>query len=221
MQLAISHLLRNAGDALGQHGTLTVSTSVAPSDTLEGNDTITIRVEDDGCGMPADVLANATEPFFTTKSGSQHQGLGLAQASSVVNQASGTLALTTAPGAGTRVDIRLPRAMTMKPAPRSAPVPASRSSVAASHNRRLLVIDDDPDVRNVIVELLRSMHYDVSEAQDGESGLRKLEQLQPALAIIDYLMPGMNGGEVARKARLHIPALRIRKRLPRSRARSC
>jgi signal transduction histidine kinase len=212
MQLAVSHLLRNAGDALGPHGTLTVSTSVAASDTPEGNDTITIRVQDDGCGMPADVLANATEPFFTTKSGSQHQGLGLAQASSVVNQASGTLALTTAPGAGTRVDICLPRhAMAVKPAPRSAPVlaAASASVLAASGNRRLLVIDDDPDVRNVIVELLRSMHYDVSEAHDGESGLRKLEQLQPALAIIDYLMPGMNGGEVARKARQQIPALPI------------
>lgn len=211
MQLAVSHLLRNAGDALGPHGTLSVSTSVATSDSPEGNDTITIRVQDDGCGMPADVLANATEPFFTTKSGSQHQGLGLAQASSVVNQASGTLALTTAPGAGTRVDICLPRhAMTVKPAPRTAPVPATQLAMAtASGNRRLLVIDDDPDVRNVIVELLRSMHYDVSEAHDGESGLRKLEQLQPALAIIDYLMPGMNGGEVARKARQQIPALPI------------
>jgi signal transduction histidine kinase/CheY-like chemotaxis protein len=211
MQLAVSHLLRNAGDALGPHGTLSVSTSVAASDSPDGIDTITIRVQDDGCGMPADVLANATEPFFTTKSGSQHQGLGLAQASSVVNQASGTLALTTTPGAGTRVDICLPRhAMTARPMPRSAPVPASQLALdTASGNRRLLVIDDDPDVRNVIVELLRSMHYDVSEAHDGESGLRKLEQLQPALAIIDYLMPGMNGGEVARKARQQIPALPI------------
>jgi signal transduction histidine kinase len=207
LQLAVGHLLRNAGDALAEHGTLTVSTSVVPSDSPEGNDTITIMVQDDGCGMPPDVLANATEPFFTTKSGSQHQGLGLAQASSVVNQASGTLALATAPGAGTRVDICLPRhALTTPPAPRTTPAEAP---MAVSGNRRLLVIDDDPEVRNVIVELLRSMHYDVSEAHDGESGLRKLEQVQPALAIIDYLMPGMNGGEVARKARQQIPALPI------------
>jgi CheY-like chemotaxis protein len=81
--------------------------------------------------------------------------------------------------------------------------------LAGTGNRRLLVIDDDADVRNVIVELLRSMHYEVIEAEDGETGLRKLAQLQPALAIIDYLMPGMNGGEVARKARQQFPALPI------------
>ena len=208
LQLALGHILRNAGEALGAHGTLNISTGIAPSDSREGNDTVTIRIEDDGCGMSAEVQANATEPFFTTKSGSQHQGLGLAQASSVVNQASGSLSLHGAPGAGTRVDICLPRhAMQVRPArpAKAEPAPA----LAASANRRLLVIDDDPDVRNVLVELLRSMQYDVSEAHDGETGLRKLEELQPALAIIDYLMPGMNGGEVARKARLQFPALPI------------
>jgi len=206
LQLAIVHLLRNASDALGEYGTLTVSTNVVHSDSPEVGDTITIRVQDDGCGMSAEVMSNAIEPFFTTKSGSQHQGLGLAQASSVVNQASGTLSLSAAPGGGTRVDICLPRhALVAKPAhPGAAADPA-----ALSGNRRLLVIDDDPDVRHVIAELLRSMHYDVSEAHDGESGLSKLEQVQPALAIIDYLMPGMNGGEVARRARQLLPALPI------------
>jgi signal transduction histidine kinase len=208
LQLALGHILRNAGEALGEFGTLNIGTSIAPSDTREGNDTVTIRIEDDGCGMAPDVLANAAEPFFTTKTGSQHQGLGLAQASSVVHQASGSLVLSGAPGAGTRVDICLPRhAMQARPPrpgrPPQAPV------LAGTGNRRLLVIDDDADVRNVIVELLRSMHYEVIEAEDGETGLRKLAQLQPALAIIDYLMPGMNGGEVARKARQQFPALPI------------
>ena len=207
LQLALGHLLRNAGEALGSHGTLRIRTSIAPSDTREGNDTIQIHVEDDGCGMPPDVLANATEPFFTTKTGSMHQGLGLAQASSVVHQASGSLTLASTPGGGTRVDICLPRhTLSIKPARTSR---GGAASLASTGNRRLLVIDDDPDVRNVIVELLRSMHYDVSQAQDGESGLRKLAELQPALAIIDYLMPGMNGGEVARKARQQFPALPI------------
>jgi len=157
LQLAIGHILRNAGEAFGQYGTLSISTSIAPSDTREGNDTVTIRVEDDGCGMPPDVLANATEPFFTTKSGSQHQGLGLAQASSVVHQASGSLVLSGAPGAGTRVDISLPRhALQTRPQLPNRPLQAP--TLASTGNRRLLVIDDDPDVRNVIVELLRSMH---------------------------------------------------------------
>ena len=206
LQLAVGHLLRNAGDALGDHGTLAISTWVLPPNTREGNDTVMIRVQDDGCGMSAEVMANATEPFFTTKSGSKHQGLGLAQASSVVHQASGSIALSAAPGGGTRVDICLPR-YTMQARPPRSGAPAAPQALPG--NRRLLVIDDDPDVRAVIVELLRSMHYEVTEANDGESGLRKLELVQPALAIIDYLMPGMNGGEVARKARQQFPALPI------------
>jgi len=208
LQLAIGHLLRNAGEALSGHGTLRISTAVHPSDSPEGNDTVMIRVQDDGCGMAPDVLANATEPFFTTKSGSKHQGLGLAQATSVVHQASGSLVITAAPGQGTQVDICLPRHVWMASAPQAGK-PATGHAPAGAANRRLLVIDDDPDVRSVIVELLRSLHYDVTEAHDGETGLRKLEELQPALAIIDYLMPGMNGGEVARKARQQYPALPI------------
>ena len=208
MQLAFGHVLKNAGEALGEHGNLHISTTIVPSDTREGNDTVKVRIQDDGCGMSADVMANAAEPFFTTKSGSKHQGLGLAQATSVVHQASGTLHLSDAPGSGTRVDICLPRHAMQSKAPRPR-LPAHAPSLASTGNRRLLVIDDDPDVRSVIVEVLRSMHYEVAEAHDGETGLRKLAEMQPALAIIDYLMPGMNGGEVARKARQQFPALPI------------
>jgi len=208
LQLAVGHLLRNAGEALDDHGTLRINTRIERADSREANDTVKISIQDNGCGMAADVVANATEPFYTTKPGSQHQGLGLAQASSVVHQASGSLHLSSAPGAGTLVDICLPRHT-----PQGRPLRPGQleqaPSLASTGNRRLLVIDDDPDVRSVIVELLRSMHYEVVEAHDGETGLRKLEELQPALAIIDYLMPGMNGGEVARKARQQFPALPI------------
>jgi signal transduction histidine kinase len=208
LQLAVGHLLRNAGEALGDQGTLRIRTSIERADTREANDTVKISIQDNGCGMPAEVMANAIEPFYTTKPGTEHQGLGLAQASSVVHQASGSLHLSSAPGAGTLVDICLPRHTPQGKSLRAGQLEQA-PSLASTGNRRLLVIDDDPDVRGVIVELLRTMHYEVAEAHDGETGLRKLEELQPALAIIDYLMPGMNGGEVARKARQQFPALPI------------
>ena len=208
LQLAVGHLLRNAGEALGEHGTLRIRTSIERADTREANDAVKISIQDNGCGMSAEVVANAAEPFYTTKAGSKHQGLGLAQASSVVHQASGSLHLSSAPGAGTLVDICLPR-YTPQGRPLRPGQMEHAPSLAGTGNRRLLVIDDDPEVRSVIAELLRSMHYEVAEAHDGETGLRKLEELQPALAIIDYLMPGMNGGEVARKARQQFPALPI------------
>jgi signal transduction histidine kinase len=208
LQLALSHLLRNAGEALGSGGTLRIATSIHPSETREGNDSVMIHIHDDGCGMSPEVMANALEPFFTTKPDGQHQGLGLAQASSVVHQASGSLHLSGSPGTGTQVDICLPR-YTLQTRPLVSRTAPPAAAPAGAVNRRLLVIDDDQEVRDVIVALLRSMHYDVMEAHDGASGLRMLEHMQPALAIVDYLMPGMHGGEVARKARERYPDLPI------------
>lgn len=207
LQLALGHILRNAGEALHEHGTLRIATSLVPADSRASNDSILIRIEDNGAGMTPDIRANATEPFFTTKQDGRHQGLGLAQAAAVIHQASGSLALLDAPGGGTRIDICLPRHVPQ--ARPSWPGPCPAVSLASTGNRRLLVIDDDTEVRGVLAELLRSMHYEVFEAADGETGLRKLAQLQPALAIIDYLMPGMNGSEVAQRARLQFPALPI------------
>jgi signal transduction histidine kinase len=206
LQLALSHILRNAGEAVNGHGTLRISTRIGSSETRADNDRVLVRIEDDGCGMSPDVRTNATEPFFTTKADGKHQGLGLAQAAAVVHQASGSLVLQEAPGGGTRVDICLPRHLQQA---RAQGQPERVPTLASTGNRRLLVIDDDAEVRSVIAELLRSMHYEVFEAPDGETGLRKLQQLQPALAIVDYLMPGMNGSEVARRARQQFPALPI------------
>lgn len=206
--LALNHLLRNAAEAMGDRGTLRITTGIAPSDTPEGNDSVVIRIHDNGCGMSPEVMANATEPFFTTKADNRHQGLGLAQASSVVHQASGSLHLSGSPDTGTQVDICLPRHM-LQVAPVSPVSVMPAPPLANNGNRQLLVIDDDPEVRDVLVSLLRSMHYEVTEAHDGASGLRTLEQMQPALAIVDYLMPGMHGAEVARKARERYPALPV------------
>ena len=75
--------------------------------------------------------------------------------------------------------------------------------------RSLLVIDDDDAVRSVLVEALRSAGYEVAEARDGPSGLDALKHLQPSAAIIDFIMPGMNGAEVARLARLVMPRLPV------------
>jgi signal transduction histidine kinase len=208
LQIAVGHLLRNAGEALAGYGTVAITTRIAPSDSSEGNDSVVISVQDDGAGMSEAVMKNATEPFFTTKQATKHQGLGLAQASSVLHQASGSLQLAAGPGKGSRVEMYLPRHAPLANQV-GQPGPADLHALAGERNRRLLVIDDDDDVRTVIAELLRALQYDVTEASDGETGLRKLHEMQPALAIIDYLMPGMNGGEVARKARQQMPSLPI------------
>jgi len=201
LQLAVTHLIRNAWEAIDGAGTVSISTTSSPA--LNGGRQALIRVADDGCGMTQEQRDNATEPFFTGKPGSHH-GLGLAQVNSVVHQASGTMRISSQPGEGTIVELMLPCI-----AAAEAPSTDQEATGSEAGNRRLLVIDDDDEVRNVIVALLRHMDYEVAEAADGETGLRLLAEHAPAVAIIDYLMPGMNGAEVARRARLAMPDLAI------------
>ena len=205
LQIALAHLIRNAWEAVAGEGSVTVSTMTSAG--ANGHQQVVLRVTDSGTGMTQDQIDNAVEPFFTTKGGSHH-GLGLAQVNSVVHQASGSMHIASQPGQGTTVELCLPciaAEMELQP----ATVTHTHASVTVAGKRRLLVIDDDDEVRAVLVALLRQMNYEVTEASDGETGLRLLAQYEPAAAIIDYLMPGMNGAEVARRARLASPALPI------------
>jgi len=86
---------------------------------------------------------------------------------------------------------------------------AALEALPASTQRRVVVIDDDDGVRDVIVQGLRDEGYLVGEASDGESGLKRIEDFSPAVAIIDFLMPGLNGAEVARIAQARNPGLPI------------
>jgi signal transduction histidine kinase/CheY-like chemotaxis protein len=201
LQLALVHLIRNSEEAIGDSGTLRISTACRSND---GATQVAIQVVDTGCGMTQEQMDSAVEPFFTTKRGNHH-GLGLAQVNSVVQQASGLLHIDSTPDRGTRVELVFPCIQ----APAAMPSSGTGSARNPAGSQRMLVIDDDDEVRAVIVALLRQMHYDVIEAGDGETGLRLLARHEPALAIIDYLMPGMNGAEVAQRAQLHSPGLPI------------
>jgi len=201
-QLALTHIIRNACESMDEGGTLSVTS--APQQARE-RQSVRIEVTDTGVGMTSDQLGRALEPFYTTKRGN-HLGLGLAQANSVVSQASGTLHLSSQVGTGTSVELILP---CVEPPAVRMPVDERRSTQEPPTNQRLLVIDDDDEVRTVIVALLRQMEYDVVEANGGKAGLELLRRQMPSLAIIDYLMPDMNGAEVARRVRQQAPDLPI------------
>jgi signal transduction histidine kinase/CheY-like chemotaxis protein len=206
LQLAVVHLVRNAVEATPEDGRVTITTALHGE--ASGGEHVTLHVTDNGCGMSEETMHSAVEPFFTTKQG-QHPGLGLAQVNSVVHQASGKLHITSSMQAGTTVELCMPcTGLDGRSESRRDDGNGVQTAKPAG-NKRLVVIDDDDEVRAVIVELLRHMDYEVSEASDGEHGLDLLDKVAPALAIIDYLMPGMNGAEVARKARLRAPGLPI------------
>ncbi|WP_158935634.1 ATP-binding protein [Burkholderia sp. S171] len=211
LHLAILNLALNARDAMPAGGAFSIRTLVGPvsGDDTRGSSFATIRVSDSGMGMAAEVVDRAVEPFFTTKERGKGTGLGLAQVYGVVKQCGGDLRIRSTLGSGTTIDLRLPLTAARTAAVPSVPKSEETSVPVTSRTGPLLVIDDDEDVRVALAEMFRSAGYEVSEAESGAAGLRMLDEITPVLAVIDFIMPDLNGAEVARLARVKLPSLPI------------
>jgi signal transduction histidine kinase/CheY-like chemotaxis protein len=211
LELAILNLAVNARDAMPAGGSLrvvsrTCDRRLAADDDL--NPYVSISVVDTGEGMTPDVLSHAIEPFFTTKERGKGTGLGLAQVYGFVRQCGGDLRISSTPGEGTHIEILL-RCAAPGLSDAASPSTSGRLAGDTARGRSVLVIDDDDAVRAVIVDALRGANFEVVEASDGPSGLALLDNLTPDAAVIDFLMPGMNGAEVARFAQVKRPGLPI------------
>jgi signal transduction histidine kinase len=202
LELAILNLALNARDAMPDGGLLRIESKTDHSNYLF------IRVIDTGAGMTTEVASHAIEPFFTTKERGKGTGLGLAQVYGFVRQCGGDLRIDSQVGLGTTIELRLPcvgEPSSMAAAPQAPAMPKS----GPGDGKVVLVIDDDDSVRAVLVETLSSAGFQVVEASGGEEGLRHLQTVTPAAAIIDFIMPGMNGDEVARRLQRAVPDLPI------------
>ena len=212
LENAILNLAINARDAMPDGGTLTICTDRVRLDEAPDHpagEFVRITVADTGSGMPPDVLARATEPFYSTKPLGKGTGLGLAQVYGIAQQAGGTLRVESEEGKGTSVHILLPatgvpEAAEAEEARRTSPSPQGEA-VGAS----VLVVDDDSDVRAFLAESLEGLGCTVVAAASGPEGLQALGGWRPDLALIDYAMPGMNGADAARAARKLHPGLPI------------
>jgi PAS domain S-box-containing protein len=211
IEIAILNLAINARDAMPLGGTLTVATrnldsgeGDAPSE-LDDRDSVCVSVRDTGTGMSEEVLRSAVEPFFTTKEPGKGSGLGLSQVYGMVRQSNGALRIESRPGLGTAVHLYLPRA-----AAAAALAQNTRARAAArAQGGRILVVDDDPGVREITVQMLREAGYGVADVDSGAAALAALERGEVYdLIVIDVAMPGMNGVETLRCARERWPALR-------------
>ena len=202
VEAAILNLCLNARDAMPDGGELTIATgrervAERAADGLVPGDYVRVSVRDTGCGMAAEVLARAFEPFFTTK-GPSGTGLGLSQVYGLARQSEGTVRITSAPGAGTEVVLLLPR--TREDA-ETVERPRDRAAAAPPMPRLMvLVVDDDTAVRHVAVDMLAALGCDVLQAGGADEALRLLSATQGiGLLLIDYVMPGMNGLDLARE----------------------
>jgi CheY-like chemotaxis protein len=201
LEVAILNLAINARDAMPDGGVLSFASrkvNIAGEADLEDGDYVELTISDTGVGMPPEVAERAFEPFFTTKEVGKGTGLGLSMVYGMARQSGGTARVESCPGKGTAVKLLFRKAeeagLEAAPAseePVSASVPMAPLSV--------LVIDDDPDVRGFVVAALEEQGYRVREASNGRDGLALIEQEIPDLVVLDFIMPGLSGADVARR----------------------
>ncbi len=208
LELAVLNLAINARDAMETGGTVTVASRVTDEwpEGLKPGRHVVISVSDTGKGIPPDILAKIFDPFFTTKSVGKGTGLGLSQVYGIATQSGGTVKVHSQPGEGATIEIWLPLSDADE---RVRPSEIAIEQAPIGHGEKVLVIDDDPDVRRFIVEGLETLGYQVSWAEDGRSGLERLAGDAPALLVVDYAMPGMTGVQVAEQARRQCPGLTV------------
>nr|WP_245937098.1 response regulator [Undibacterium pigrum] len=206
MEMALLNLAINARDAMPLGGRLTVraSRAIPPEDLLPPGTYGLITVTDTGHGIAPNILAKVFEPFFTTKGVGKGTGLGLSQVYGMAQQSGGTARVLSEIDVGTTIEIWLRAAEDFSDTDKQGAFPVLRMVAAGT---RILVVEDDDSVRQSMVESLEALGYVVSQAADGEAGLRELRREKPNLMITDYLMPGMTGAKLVDIANQEFPGL--------------
>jgi len=208
LELAVLNLCINARDAMPEGGTITVATRrldiIADPEIADGA-YLGLSVTDEGTGIPEEILRRVCEPFFTTKAVGQGTGLGLAMVFGLAQQSKGRLAIDSEVGRGTRVELALPFAAE---APQQA-LEVVGVAPAAGRRARVLIVDDDPQVRHVTASFLTGFGHSTTEVGDGTSALQHLERDRCDIVVADLAMPGMSGVELAGAIRDRYPGLPV------------
>lgn len=200
LEVSLLNLAINARDAMLEGGTLTITTACNDPD----NHRVVLSVTDTGTGMPPEVIARAFDPFFTTKPPGKGTGLGLSQVYGLVRQMGGDVDIKSEVGRGTSIRISLRRSIAGAETATEA-----QGASESGHAERILVVDDDHDVRSLMTSFLSEIGYVVHEADHGNAALAMQKTVNPQLMIIDFSMPGTNGAEVVKEARTVQPTLPV------------
>jgi PAS domain S-box-containing protein len=218
MEEALLNVLANAGDAMPAGGQATVRTgtvvldeaaAMAGGEDLKPGRYVVLGVEDEGSGMPPEVLARSTEPFFSTKAG-KGAGLGLATVHGFVRQSGGRLEISSAPGQGTTVRMLFPAAT--EPATSTSSTAGGPRGGEVDGTKTVLAVDDDEGVLDLAVHHLRTLGFRVLAARSGEEALEMLRRAPDRVNLLftDLSMPGgMTGLMLAERARALHPGLRV------------
>jgi CheY-like chemotaxis protein len=217
LENALLNLAVNARDAMPGGGKLTIETANAHLDAHYATDHeevsagqyVAIYITDTGTGMNKKIIDQVFEPFFTTKEVGKGTGLGLSQVYGFVKQSGGHVKIYSEVGEGTTVKIYLPRLLAEEAAAELPAKPAE--AVAGGHSEIILVVEDEPGVRDHTVETLKELGYRVLEAADGPAALAIIDK-QPDIDLLftDVGLPGgMNGRQLADEAQRRRPTLKV------------
>ncbi|MBS0561645.1 MAG: response regulator, partial [Proteobacteria bacterium] len=230
LESALLNLAINARDAMPDGGVITLATAehrlqraeVPDGEEAAAGDYVEFSVADQGTGMTPEVLARAFEPFFTTKPVGQGTGLGLSQAYGFARQSGGFVRIESTPGRGTTVRLLIPRSDAAAERPEEAdPQHDAAASLGAPPARRIapddippgarvLVVEDEANVREQVATVLRERGCMVLEAADGSSGLDLMQaQERLDMLVTDVGLPGLNGRQLAEAARRRYPRIPV------------
>ncbi len=216
LENALLNLCLNARDAMPGGGRLTIETAnrwldqrASQERDLPPGQYLSLCVSDTGAGMEPEVIAKAFDPFFTTKPLGQGTGLGLSMIYGFVRQSGGQARIYSEVGQGTMVCLYLPRYVGAVDTAEA--VPDLSDAPRAERGETVLVVDDEPTVRMLVMEVLEELGYAAMEAADGAAGLRVLQSdMRIDLLVTDVGLPGgMNGRRMADAARVKRPDLKV------------
>lgn len=215
LEAAILNLVVNARDAMAAGGKVTIATDnvilderfCRQHDELVPGPYVEIAISDTGSGMSKEVLERVFEPFFTTKKAGKGTGLGLGQVYAFVKQSNGHIEVDSELGKGTCFRMYLPA---LPENTRTEHV-VEREQPVVDEAATILLVEDDHDVRSYVVEILRELHYRVLEAHDAGSALGLIERndIRVDLLLTDLVLPGMNGGQLAKEVKARRPDARV------------
>ncbi|MFP6749225.1 MAG: PAS domain S-box protein [Alphaproteobacteria bacterium] len=217
LENALLNLALNSRDAMPGGGVITLSAgnvrlnerAAAAHQEAAPGDYVVLNVIDNGSGMTEEDISHAFEPFFTTKDVGEGTGLGLSMVYGFAQQSGGFAEIESAVGHGTTVRLYLPRLKRARVVEAAEPETPSRAASPASGT--ILLVEDDADVRESLAAQLKSLGYQVIEAENGAAALDVLsEDQQVDLLITDVVMPGgMSGLDLARRLLPYRPELKV------------
>ena len=189
----------NAADAMPDAGTLCIhmqnvsldARSPSPQYDIPSGNYVLLTVSDTGCGMDAETVKHIFEPFFTTKSIGKGTGLGLASVYGIVKSHGGHIQCRSNPGQGTTFDIYFPADVS----PKDDAVPNPTNRITRRGTETILIVDDEPNIRDMVSQMLLRFGYTVIQASCGEEALQFHAERKQSIdiTILDLGMPGMGG----------------------------